>query len=308
MALTLSSIRLLARSHARRPFSGPVLTLGRQGVYATLDQVKQALESQGARPHPLPQGTQTETNVPAFRADPTTSDFTNDTCLFGMLCGEPAETLDVSDYEDAEHIQDLNQPIPDALRGRFGVVIDGGTLEHIFDVPQALRNMKAMLRPGGRIIHLNPMNSWAEHGFYQLSPTLYHDFYTTNGFRMDECLIVGTTLANTESLYAQKSPLWRWSPDRPSAAMTSGDMLSIYFEAEKLADVPDHVPQQGEAARGASSSQLGGVTGEATLFSRLRTTALRVSPRAGRYVLLGKQLLKRDLSTKPWGLDYIGRI
>lgn len=306
MALTLSAIRLLARAHKHKPFEGPILTLGKQGIYGTLEQCRGAIASQGLEPHPLSSDVPTRTNVPAFSSG-TMSGFTSDLAVFKMMCDQVPETLDVSDYEQADHIHDLNQPAPDHLIGRFGTIIDGGTLEHVFDVPQTLRNMKAMLRPGGRIIHINPMNNWSEHGFYQLSPTLYHDFYATNGFRMIECLIVGTTLANTESLYVAKSRAWRWTPARPSAAICSKEMLTAWFEAEKVEETPDHVPNQGEATSGTSSSQLGGVKGGGTALNRLREKVVGISPAAGRLVLLGKKLLRRDLSSEPWGLTYIGR-
>ena len=308
MAFILSTIRLLARSHAREPFEGPLLTLGRQGIYATLDQCREALRSEGVEPRPLPEGLDTGTNVPAFRRGATAA-FTNDQALFHMLCGERAETLDVSDYEDADHIHDLNRPVPESLRGRFGLIVDGGTLEHVFDVPQALRNLKAMLRPGGRIIHINPTNSWAEHGFYQFSPTLFHDFYATNGFAMRDCLLVGYPLSGPEGLYAEKAKLWRWHPGRPSAAIASKLLLTVYFDAVKQEEVDEHVPAQGEGSAGAASSRLRAPEGGGDRMARLREAAVRISPKlGGRLTLLGKKLLRRDLSSPPWGLDYLGRI
>lgn len=306
MAFTFSAIRLLARSHAKRPFEGPILTLGRQGIFGTLDQCRNVIRSQGLDPHILPQDLVTGPNVPAFKSD-LYRNFTNDACVFWMMCGQVPETLDVSDYEDADHIHDLNTPIPDELRGRFSVIIDGGTLEHVFDIPQALRNLKAMLRPGGRIIHLNPTNNWAEHGFYQLSPTLYHDFYAVNGFEMLDCLIVELSPASAEGLFKRRCPVWRWTPDRPSAPIISRNMLSLYFESVKRSEVADRSPQQGECAGGASSSQLGGVKGKPGFLNKARTMALGISPMAGSVVLLGKRLLRRDLSSKPWGMEYVGR-
>lgn len=307
MALTLSTIRLLTRAHARQAFEGPMLTLGRQGIYGSLEQCRAAIASQGVDPRPLPPDLPKGTNVPAFAASPVTGVFTNDRCVFQMMCGLTPETLDISDYEAADHIHDLNRPVPDHLVGRFGLIIDGGTLEHVFDVPQTLRNMKAMLRPGGRIIHINPMNNWSEHGFYQLSPRLYHDFYNTNGFAMTECLVTAASPSSPETLYQQGAKAWRWSPSRPSAAIVSRDLLTVWFEAEKQRDVEDHTPSQGEAAPGISSSQLGGLAGGGSSLNRLRDAVVGVSPTAGRLVLLGKRILGRDLSSEPWGLPFVGR-
>ena len=43
---------------------------------------------------------------------------------------------------------------------------------------------------GGYIIHENPHSGWSNHGFYSFHPTLFHDFYTTNGFSVEQCLLV----------------------------------------------------------------------------------------------------------------------
>jgi hypothetical protein len=93
------------------------------------------------------------------------------------------ETLDSSDYEGAQHIFDLNSEcLPVGLAGRFDVVFNGGTLEHVFHVPNALASMTAMLKCNGIVAHLAPTNGWVDHGFYQISPTLLHDYYEAAGF------------------------------------------------------------------------------------------------------------------------------
>lgn len=83
-----------------------------------------------------------------------------------------AETMDMSDYEGATILHDLGQPLPAKLRGKFGVIIDGGTTEHVFDFPQALDNMFHMLAPGGVLISMNGLTGWPGHGFYQISPEM----------------------------------------------------------------------------------------------------------------------------------------
>ncbi|WP_324749101.1 hypothetical protein SH591_10675 [Sphingomonas sp. LY54] len=306
MALTLTALRLLARSHAQNPFEGPVLTFGRQAIIATLADCEAAIREAGLEPHPLPPEIPRGPNVPAFQTGPTSA-FTNDVCFFWLLCGSRIETLDVSDYEDADHIHDLNRPIPDALKDRFGLVIDGGTMEHVFDVAQVLRNIKALVREGGRVIHMNPMNNWAEHGYYQISPTLYHDFYVTNGFAFSECLVIGVRRGSAEGMYDGRSGAWRWSPERPSAQITSREMLTTFFEAKKVEKVADRIPQQGEAASGASSSQLGGTARAGGGLGRAKARLLETVPSAGWAVLIAKRLLGRDLSSKPWGLEHVGR-
>ena len=82
------------------------------------------------------------------------------------------DSMDYSAFEGCNHVHDLNTPPPDALRGAFDVIIDGGTIEHVFNTPQALDTVFHMLRPGGVFYSVNGMTGWAGHGFYQFSPEL----------------------------------------------------------------------------------------------------------------------------------------
>ncbi|MFD2740039.1 hypothetical protein ACFSUD_10695 [Sulfitobacter aestuarii] len=82
------------------------------------------------------------------------------------------QAMDASAYENCAITHDLNDPLPQHLRGRFDVVIDGGTLEHVFNTPQALDNVFHLLREGGIFLSINGMSGWAGHGFYQFSPEL----------------------------------------------------------------------------------------------------------------------------------------
>lgn len=86
---------------------------------------------------------------------------------------ENLEILDVSDYENATIIHDLNTPIPDALREKFTLVVDIGTSEHIFNVAQSFENLRQLCANKGHVLMVNPANNWLGHGFYQFSPELF---------------------------------------------------------------------------------------------------------------------------------------
>jgi len=64
---------------------------------------------------------------------------------------ETIEAMDFSPYEGAMHIQVMNEPVPDKLVERFDAVIDGGSLEHIFNFPVAVSNLMRMAKVGGRV-------------------------------------------------------------------------------------------------------------------------------------------------------------
>lgn len=86
-------------------------------------------------------------------------------------------TMDFSDYEGAQILHDMNQPLPQDLHGTFDFILDGGTLEHVFNVAQSFTNVFNMLRPGGTFVSAVPFNGWPGHGFYQFQPDLVWSFW-----------------------------------------------------------------------------------------------------------------------------------
>ena len=93
-----------------------------------------------------------------------------DDFLMATLGITELEILDASDYEGATAVHDLNYPLP--FSRRFDAVIDGGSLEHIFNVPVALASYMRALTVGGRLFVSTPANNLCGHGLYQFSPEL----------------------------------------------------------------------------------------------------------------------------------------
>jgi hypothetical protein len=96
------------------------------------------------------------------------------------------ESLDVSGYQGASIVHDLNNPVPDELADRFDLLIDGGSLEHVFNVPVALANYKKIVRPGGWVLLATTANNYMGHGFYQFSPELFYSYFCKeNGYTLE---------------------------------------------------------------------------------------------------------------------------
>lgn len=87
------------------------------------------------------------------------------------------ETMDFSDYEGASLLHDLNKRPKKSLENKFDLIFDGGTVEHVFNVPMALEGLFRMLKPGGRLISANGLNGWYGHGMYQFNPELVWTFW-----------------------------------------------------------------------------------------------------------------------------------
>jgi hypothetical protein len=102
--------------------------------------------------------------------------------LFSAL-GLQLDAVDVVPGHGVDRVVDLNEALPHDLVGRYAMVIDPGTIEHCFNIGQAMMNATQALALGGFVVHVNPMSMF-NHGFYNLNPTFYHDFYGDNGFQI----------------------------------------------------------------------------------------------------------------------------
>ena len=106
-----------------------------------------------------------------------------DSYQFFDLLGCELVVVDIVESRGDEIILDLNEPMPEEYKGQFDMVVDSGTIEHCFNIAQAIKNVAEMINEGGYIVQGNPL-SWYNHGFYNLNPTFYHDFYEANGFQV----------------------------------------------------------------------------------------------------------------------------
>lgn len=95
------------------------------------------------------------------------------------------ESFDFSAFENPTHIHDFNKTIPPDFERRYDLVVDGGSLEHIFNFPIALRNLMRMVAPNGIFAAITPCNNHCGHGFYQFSPELYFSLMRSiNGYKL----------------------------------------------------------------------------------------------------------------------------
>lgn len=105
----------------------------------------------------------------------------DDVSLFQAMGFSTVESLDYSDFEEASQVFDLNaEQLRSDLVEKFDVVFNAGTLEHVFRVDRGFANCLDMLRVGGVLISIAPMNNYVDHGFYQFSPTLFLDIASAN--------------------------------------------------------------------------------------------------------------------------------
>lgn len=293
MGLSKPALAFLIREHQHQPLCGPLLTLGRQAVYATPQEIDRLCRTAGVATQHTDKDENAETNIPQWQGT-RQSRYASDVAFFRYLGLDEVVAIDCSEYEGADIVADLNHPLAAELENRFGCVLDGGTCEHVFNVRQCLMNVARLVRPGGRVIHLSPMNNYANHGFYQLSPTLFFDYYSANEFTGLRGFVVEQSVSLTGRT---RWSLFEWSAARGEHHLTSPNQLLFIFVAEKTADsTVDKIPLQSTyrkqfaAAQGVGSETIGNLHG---IWRRLPSWA---------QVPMRRYVPHLDPARRPWRL------
>ena len=191
-----------------------------------------------------------------------------DEFLQAALGAERVDSMDASPHEGASLIHDLNEPVPPALHRSYDAVIDGGSLEHIFNLPSALANIMRMTRVGGRVFSLWPANNLCGHGFFQFSPEFaYRVFSDAHGFEAERVALVESRYPSVE-LAARRLVLDVVDPDRLGcrALRMSVRPALLLVQARKLHHLDDPFvmpPQQSDYAARWNAHRSGGADADA---------------------------------------------
>lgn len=97
--------------------------------------------------------------------------------------GIDVQTLDWFDQR-ANYQHDLNQPVPSSLHERFDVLLDIGTIEHVFDTRQVFINYLSLVKLGGYLCLHVPVSGYYRHGLHTFSPDLIRGALEGNGCRI----------------------------------------------------------------------------------------------------------------------------
>ena len=118
MAVSILQALFLIESWREGAHFDSTLTLGRIGHLLSMRELKRVAQS-------LPKESEFVQMVHRGEA-PQFSDE-----LFKAMGATQVDSMDASDFEGANIVHDLNEPLPTCLCGRFEAVVDSGTLEHV---------------------------------------------------------------------------------------------------------------------------------------------------------------------------------
>ena len=229
MAITKNDCTLLFHSKKIGVSFTETLTLGRLNLYVTEADIKDTIRKYNTQTKEI-----ASVNFDSGYSEP----------LFELLGANNTNSIDFSEYENATIIHDLNIPIADNLKNKFTAIVDGGTIEHVFNFPVAIKNCMDALQIGGHYIGISPANNLMGHGFYQYSPELYYRVFSeSNGFRVKQMLVCYTTENGTQ-WYAVADP----AIVNSRVVLMNNFPISLMLIAEKISqkNVFEKTPQQAD--------------------------------------------------------------
>ena len=90
-------------------------------------------------------------------------------------------SFDKNNYEDCDVVLDFENDFD--YNEKFDIFFDGGSLQHIYNIPKAINNIIKLTKINGKIIHTVTFNNFQGFGLYQISPEILSSIYSEkNGF------------------------------------------------------------------------------------------------------------------------------
>lgn len=169
--------RMILHEHRHRPIKGTVLTIGRQSIGLTPIDMEMLLQATGTQRRPNHEYRVDESTVGVSREKP----YITQESFFAAFSDAKVLSLDVSDYEGADIVCDLQGKVKWKHRGIADFIYNGSCLDNIFDPAAAMRNMSRLLKPNGRVYHYEQGNSHPT-AYVKYSADWFMDFYALNEF------------------------------------------------------------------------------------------------------------------------------
>jgi hypothetical protein len=249
MGLPKQAIKLLKNENEYNKIEGEILFCGKQSVLVSKEMMGEIFEDQPKFKELILSKWDDIDNLDSSTRHRNST--ISDNIFMETYCDVNYNCLDISDYEGANIICDLNQPVPKNLENKFDFIFSGGCLDNVFNPVSLILNTTKMLKPGGRVMHYETFVGVP--GFYlSFSPEWFYSYYAINNF--SDCKVYvchQTEKGETRTFY--DTNLFHYSPeftrrkdyDYFDASMACPGMMYVMVIAEKGIDsTHDALPTQ----------------------------------------------------------------
>ncbi len=236
MGLLMPVAEFIIKEHVNRPFGPKVLFIGRQTVPLSLESLNTLLAKYGLKNKnkgPVEYDTETRGSE-RYR-------FITDRYFMKALGLDDFEAMDVTDYEGADLIHDLGEPIGKEHYSKYDFIYNGGCFDNMFNPGIGLMNLSKLLKPKGRMICMESAGTW-NGPYVMFSPAWFYDFYVTNKYQ--HCAVYLASYQNNNDLthgpWKMEYVNMTADPGGPSPEALNRHLLLLVI-AEKSSESTDSV-------------------------------------------------------------------
>ncbi|WP_316189266.1 hypothetical protein [Bradyrhizobium sp. SZCCHNS1054] len=186
MGMNLDAPIYLQRQGYLSPARNRILDIGPQTIYfARPEQIREIVERQGVSAS----DTATVERLVYF-STPRPGERTTMLSEITDLANIEYASIDVCPGLKNTHILDLNfDVLPDALRGRYDVVFNFGTTEHIFNQWNCFEVIHDALKVDGVVYHQLPASGYLDHGYFCYTPLFFRELAAANAYTIEQMIV-----------------------------------------------------------------------------------------------------------------------
>src|SRR5208283_5155456 len=174
MGLVNPCAEFVVREHALRPIGPDVLFIGRQTVPLSLDGFNRLLDRYGLK-NQAPDEVEYDQETRGAQG----CEFISDRYFLKALGVKNFHALDVTDYEGADIVHDMGQPIPKEHYSKYDFIYNGSCFDNMFNPGVAIMNISKLLKPHGRSVNIECASS-NNNPYLMFSPAWFYDYYVVN--------------------------------------------------------------------------------------------------------------------------------
>ena len=217
--ITALELILLSQRYVKKLKNTDILTLGRQQIHISRNDINNSLNKYNFV-HLIDKFNYYDYSENLFRQ---------------LLNGNSVDSIDNSNYENANIIHNLNLPYNSSKKYQY--IYDGGTIEHIFNIPQVIENVINMLDVDGLFVSVTCNNNFSGHGMYQFSPEFFLSSLNKKYGMKIEAIYIGKVHTGFE----QWIDVNDYKGGRNCSKFDTNDPVYILTIARKISDIRENV-------------------------------------------------------------------
>jgi SAM-dependent methyltransferase len=244
MGITREAAEIIMHCNSEKPITGEFCCIGKQSVtmnkneiekifqyYFECEQYQIEWDHDHLTRNPL--AADSEMTDKSFIKSIFLSDKRNRISYINYNC------IDVSDYEGANIIHDMNKPVKRELYSKFDFIYDGSCIDNVFDPACFLINISKMLKINGRAI-IFTHSSLYPGAFVMINPEWLFSYFAVNNYKYCRVIVSSTkyenSWLNSKTDFFEYSPSFTRNPNYNRFTASQSDSILLSFAIAQKGD------------------------------------------------------------------------